>query len=420
MSFSIDFFSTLREQFPTWEEMKAHLVTQGLRIVEQAAGDKYVIVRAVKGASKEPDAGQFRSVVWDTAANRPVCYAPPKAREGSPPLHTPFALVQDFMDGFMVNAFVTAAEPGVLRLATRTALGAENRFYSDKSFAALFDEALAATPVRTREALTMHLREWMADTQAAFVSFVVQHPEHRIVAKHTSPDLHIVHMGSVDTAGVVILDETAATWPASLKRLQISRYPVKQFHSEQEVQDLMRRTAVVNGFRWQGLVFKDDLGARWRLRSPSYQMMRTLRGAEAAPVDRFLRLRREGKVVEYLKHYGEERKPFWAFEQTLRARTADVLAAYEQVHKAHATKFADLPAAYKPAVHLLHVKFLEELRGKGYKVILRNAVDVVNHLKDFEQKRLLAAEAYIAAAAAPAPAAEEAGAPEETASEVEA
>lgn len=428
MSSRNDFFSTLRDQFPTWEEMKAHLVAQGLRIVEQAAGDKYVIVRAVKGASKEPEAGQFRSVVWDTVANRPVCYAPPKAHEGSPPLHTPFALVQDFVDGFMVNAFVTAAEPGVLRLATRTALGAENRFYSDKSFATLFDEALAATPVRTREALTMHLREFMVGAQAAFVSFVVQHPEHRIVAKHTSPDLHIVHMGTVSEAGLLACAGEAGLWPAPLRRLQISRYPVKQFHSEQEIQDLMRRTAVANGFRWQGLVFKDDLGARWRLRSPSYQMMRTLRGAEAAPVDRFLRLRREGKVVEYLKHYGDsqsypettqERKTFWAFEQTLRARTADVLAAYEQVHKAHATKFADLPAAYKPAVHLLHVKFLEELRPKGYKVILRNAVQVVNDLKDFEQKRLLAAAPFVAPAAAPVTAAgaatteaEEAGVPE--------
>jgi hypothetical protein len=259
----------------------------------------------------------------------------------------------------------------------------------------------------------MHLREFMGEASAAFVSFVVQHPEHRIVAKPASPDLHIVHMGTVDTAAVVSVAEAAASWPAPLRRLYPTRYPVKKFHSEQEVADLMRRTAVANGFRWQGLVFKDGSGARWRMRSPSYTMMRTLRGAEAFPVDRFLRLRREGKVLEYLKHYSEERKTFWDYEQTLRARTADVLAAYEQVHKAHALKFADLPAEYKPAVHLLHVKFLEELRQKGYKVILRNAVQVVNDLKDFEQKRLMGAAAFVAPVAEDT---EEACSPEETAS----
>jgi hypothetical protein len=220
-------------------------------------------------------------------------------------------------------------------------------------------------------------------------------------------------MGTVDANGQVTLFEQASAWPSELRRLQVPRYPVKSLRSEQELTDLMRRTAVQNGFRWQGLVFKDGSGARWRLRSPSYTMMRTLRGAEAFPVDRFLRLRREGKVLEYLKHYSEERKTFWDYEQTLRARTADVLAAYEQVHKAHALKFADLPAEYKPAVHLLHVKFLEELRQKGYKVILRNAVQVVNDLKDFEQKRLMGAAAFVAPVAEDT---EEACSPEETAS----
>jgi hypothetical protein len=312
-------------------------------------------------------------------------------------------------------------------------VGAECKFYSEKTFATLFEEALAATPVRTLDALKMHLREGMvaAAATATFASFVVQHPEHRIVAKPVSPDLHIVHLGVVAENGSIKIWEAAADWPAPLRRLQIGRYPVTQFHSEQEIQDLLRRTAVAKGFRWQGLVFKDGAGKRWRMRSPSYTMLRTLRGAEAAPLDRFLRLRREGAVGEYLKHYGSEksfpgktdanpvpphagealggeisfpgtanagteRQTFWGYEQALRAKTAQVLAAYEIVHKAHALKFADLPAAFKPAVHLLHVAYLETLRPKGFKVLLRNAIDVVNHLKDFEQKRLLAAEAFVA------------------------
>ncbi len=426
MSFTVDYFNTLRDQFPSWSELKARLESDGLRIVEPASGESLVVIRATR-PHKASCADAFRSVVWDTVSNRPVCVAPAKAHEGAPPLHTSFAVVQDFVDGYMVNAFVVAEDPGTLRLTTRTSMGAGCTFYSKKPFATLFDEALAATPVRTREALTMHLREYMGEASAAFVSFVVQHPEHRIVAKPVSPDLYIVHMGTADAVGVVKIDEAAAAWPAPLRRLYPTRYPVKQFHSEQEVQDLMRRTAVSNGFRWQGLVFKDGNGARWRLRSPSYSMLRALRGAEAFPIDRFLRLRSEGKVLEYLKHYGgeqsfpgtanadQERKTFWGFEQRLRARTADALSAYEQVHKAHAIKFADLPAAYKPAVHLLHVKFLEELRPKGYKVILQNAVSVVNGLKDFEQKRLMEAEPFVPSAAAPA-ASEEAYAPEETAS----
>lgn len=413
MSYTIDYFQTLRDRFPTWADMRPYFESMeggSLRVIE-TEGAPFAVVRLVKGKSNM-SRGAFRSVVWDTATNRPVSVAPAKSREGPPPMTVPLAAVEDFVDGFMIQAFLTAAEPQTLRLATRTQVGGENKFYSEKTFAALFEEALAATPVRTLDALKMHLREGMvaAGATATFASFVVQHPEHRIVAKPVSPDLHIVHLGVVAESGAVQIWESAAGWPVPLRRLQINRYPVAQFHTEQEVQDLMRRTAVMRGFRWQGLVFKDGAGGRWRLRSPSYQMLRTLRGAEAAPLDRFLRLRAEGKVGEYLKHYGEERQVFWGYEQTLRAKTGQVLAAYEVVHKAHQVKFADLPAALKPAVHLLHKAYLETLRPKGYKVLLRNAIDVVNHLKDFEQKRLMAAEDYVAP---------EAVAPEATAADAE-
>jgi CHASE3 domain sensor protein len=144
-------------------------------------------------------------------------------------------------------------------------------------------------------------------------------------------------------------------------------------------------------------------------------MLRELRGAEATQVDRFLRLRRERKVKEYLTHYGEERKEMWQLEETMRARTADVLAAYADVHKAHAVKFAELPEALKPAVFLLHVKWRDELREKGFKVRLQNAIEVVNKLRAFEQRRLMEAEAYTAIS--PSTRHEEAGEEADTAEE---
>jgi hypothetical protein len=127
-------------------------------------------------------------------------------------------------------------------------------------------------------------------------------------------------------------------------------------------------------------------------------MLRELRGGEAAVEDRFLRLREKKKVVEYLKHYSEERDAFWQLETVLRARTEDVLKAYTDVHKAHLVPFKDLPAAYKPAVFLLHALWRDHLRAKGFVVRNVEAIQVVSGLRDFEQKRLMAAEAYVVAA----------------------
>jgi hypothetical protein len=112
-------------------------------------------------------------------------------------------------------------------------------------------------------------------------------------------------------------------------------------------------------------------------------------------MERFFRLRAERKVVEYLKHYKEESDTFWAYEELLRARTGDVFSAYVDVHKAHAVAFKDLPAAVRPAVFLLHTKWRDELRPKGFSVRLQNVIQVVNSLRPFEKKRLMEMGPYV-------------------------
>jgi hypothetical protein len=57
--------------------------------------------------------------------------------------------------------------------------------------------------------------------------------------------------------------------------------------------------------------------------------------------------------------------------------------------------FKDLPDPLKPAVYMLHMKWRNELREKGFKVRLQNAIDVVNNMRDFEKRRLLDAPAYV-------------------------
>jgi hypothetical protein len=397
----ITHFASLIQRFPTWEELRSHLESPAggsLRVVDPKDG--VAVIRYEKGksdlASPELGVGLFRSVLWNTGTNRPVSFAPAKAREGVPPTGVALASTEDFVDGFMLNVATDSA--GALLVATRTQIGGTNTFYSEKSFGELFNDALQATPLKTREGLAAALGP------NAFASFVVQHPDHRIVAKIVTPGLYCVHIGSVEADGTVTVVERPAGWPAALQRLQIASYPLRFFRSEQEIEDLLRKTAVQRGWRWQGLVFKDGLGGRWRLRTDTYRMLRDLRGSEATAQDRFFRLREARKVVDYLKHYGEERQVFWAFEQALRTRTQSVLDAYNDCHKAHAVAFKDLPEAYRPAVFQLHLLWRDQLREKGFKVRLQNAIAVVNKLRNFEKRRLLDADVYTPVAPSTTPA----------------
>ncbi len=384
-------FETLREKFPTWLELKEYLAGEGgvgLRVTEQ---DNFAVIRYEKSAAVDRI---YRSVVWDISANLPVCVAPFRANEGSPPLNTEF-IVEDFVDGFMINVWVTQ---GILRVATRTRIGGDNKFYSDKCFGQLFHDCLATTPLKNVEALRDCLEGLRTEVKgvSVFASFVLQHPEHRVVAKVMTPGLYLVHTGHVLSSGAVSISERAVHWPEELARLQVPNYAPKTFSDEGEKEEFLLRIAAQRGWRWQGLVFKEG-GSRWRLRTPTYTMLRQLRGAEASTLERFFRLRAERKVVDYLKHYGEDRQIFWELEQRLRAVTAGVLSAYTDVHKAHTVAFKDLPEYVRPAVFLLHVKWRDELRPKGFSVRLQNVIDVVNQLRSFEKKRLMDAAAYVSA-----------------------
>jgi hypothetical protein len=165
------------------------------------------------------------------------------------------------------------------------------------------------------------------------------------------------------------------------------------FKSEANLSTFFSDMCKQQGWFFQGITIKDGKGNRWRMRNPNYLYLRSLRGSESTTVERFLRLRSESKVTEYLKHYSEDRQTFWDLEQRLRQKTNEVFQAYCSVHKSHEKKLEDLEWAVKPCVFKLHSHYLEHLRPNNEKVYMKHAVELVNNLALYEQKRLLTASA---------------------------
>jgi hypothetical protein len=386
MSYQISAFQELKTSYSTWEAFQAYLTSPEGGNIRVVGEGRYRVLRYVKGITdlSIPHVKWFRSVIWDTERHLPVCVAPPKAEKGDVVTgeRVFYPLVQPFLDGTMINVFVTEEEPTKLQVATRTQLGAGGKFYSEKTFEQMFLEALVTMNI-TQEDILCRL------TPNSFASFVLQHPEHRIVSRCRNPRLWLIHTGVVHDIGVVECNESVLNnWPVELliPPFQITK---QDYESEKRLTSFFDTACKTQGWFFQGLVFKDDKGKRWRMRNPNYLYLRSLRGSEATDMKRFLRLRSESKVTEYLKHYGEERQAFWNFEQLLRQKTQDVFTAYCQVHKSHEKKLEDLEWAIKPCVFKLHSHYLEHLRPNNEKVYMKHAVELVNNLQLFEQARLL-------------------------------
>ena len=396
--FTVDFQNTLIAKYPTWTELEAFLSSEAGGHFRIVGSGRYRVIRYEKKSTdmKSPLVNWMRSTIWDTEANLPVCVSPTKAKEDEvPPIGSDLPLIQDFMDGTMINMFLPAFDEatGVQpppTLATRSQIGAGGNFYSQRSFAELFTDALKDTNLVQLGLNVRHSFKDVKNVHAYFASFLLQHPEHRVVSKVDQARIYLVHTGYVTKDGHTAIEDISELHAEpELAALALPQYHMNGFNTVPDYQSFLNTQLNTKGWFWQGLTFKDVNGNRWRTRNPKYLGLRALRGSEALPLDRWLRLRSEGKVLEYLKHYAEERAMFWDFEQRFRALTLAVYAGYVDVHKAHAKKLTDLPKNVSPCVFRLHAHYLEHLKPQTLTVKQKDAIDLVNKMTLLEQKRMM-------------------------------
>jgi len=142
----------------------------------------------------------------------------------------------------------------------------------------------------------------------------------------------------------------------------------------------MAQLAEQRGYTWQGLVLKDGQGGRWRFRSNSYTMVRTLRGDMSRSDVRFLKLRSQQLVDTYLYYYPEDRQALWAMEQTVRSLTGRLYGLYVSCHIRHDISFSDLPTHWKTHVYALHSQYLTVLKPQGFFVRKQEVIRYMNEL----------------------------------------
>jgi hypothetical protein len=388
--------SVLASNYSTWETLRTHLTSPAggsLRVIEPA-NSPLAVIRYTKGVSDfaAEHVPLFRSVVWNKETNLPVSVAPVKAEASMPPAGASVR-VSDFVDGTMLQAWKDAT--GAMGIATRTSLGAKGTFYSKRSFAELLDEALS-TVGGTDAFFGSNLEP------GQFISLVLQHREHKIVAPVPYNRVFVTHFGSIDAAGSVTFLNDLAAWPKAFAGLHPHVYAEQT--TVEDAKALFRKYRQDN-YAWQGLVFQSASSTkRWRMRNFAYLSARALRGMEADPMERFLRLRAASETKKYLALFRDESNAMWALEKLLRERTVGLYEAYCDMNKTKTKGMRDLAYCFRPHVYALHGKYLATLPNP-VPVLKETVIAYVNDLPVDEQLKLLKGPATLvprAPASAPA------------------
>ena len=368
--------------------LEKHLTVKVLNAVENSTSDKLYLLQYIKhelNGDNLTTLGQFRSVITD--GKKILSFAPPKSiafdtfksycEYGN-------ASILEFCEGTMINLFYNSVR-GDWELATRGNIGARCKFYQhvDKTFRTMFLEAMIRVNLKFQE----------LDTAKSY-SFVLQHRDNRIVVPFTTKTLVLTNIYSFD--GFVVHQEEASYVESEAARLKCC-YP-RSFNDISNTTHI-NYDAIVDHFNTMrveyeivGAMFIDPrTGLRTKLRNPTYEYVRRLKGNSPKRQFQYYNLRKLGKVREYLHYYPEDKSIFADFRRNLHAWTNSLLANYNDCYIKKLAPLKDFPYAFRPHMFQLHQMYLNILRPTNSYVSHKVVIDYVNNL---ESPRLMFAINY--------------------------
>jgi hypothetical protein len=275
----------------------------------------------------------------------------------------------------MVNVF-RARGDAETHVTTRSKLDADGTFYSERSFRELFEEAMDAKHTSLNE-IEKLIGAPSDSVAASFITLVLAHPEHRVVRTVEKANFWAIYRGTVANDGTVTFytEDLPVAWRPKTYSLTFKG----------EFADLKAKFDEIKATKpwyWQGLVVHSGL-QRWRFRNSEHdRVRRDLRGTESNSYGRFLRLRSQKRVQEYLRIYQDDSNEFHEFEQQYRGLTKTLYTWYCKVHKEHSVVFKALPKSVQPLVFELHKFYLSSLRPQNKTLRMAEVIDwVLGYLK---------------------------------------
>jgi hypothetical protein len=341
--------------------------------------------------------GPLRSVILNSV-NKVVSFAPPKSISSylfiaQYPEKTEYIVAEEFVEGTMINVFWDESInlSGAWEIATRNTIGGDTSFYNaysnnihninahnannqSKTFRTMFLEAAYANNL-----------DLNGLNKNICYSFVLQHPDNRIVKSFNKPSLYLVEAYEIcntenGIVNVSLIDLSVIKMALYLKHTTI-QYP-EIYTDWSNYIDLKYKYASMNTpYDIQGVVFRNKLTKeRSKMRNPVYEYVRSLRGNQPKLQYQYLCLRQQGSVSNYLTFFPENKKDFAFFRDSLHAFTIALFQNYLACYIYKDMQLKDFPDQYRNHMYNLHQHYMNKLRLEKQWVSKNVVIDYVNKI----------------------------------------
>jgi hypothetical protein len=343
------------------------------------ANEQYTIIRYNKEFLSNDlvsTYGLLRSVI--VSGSKIVSFAPPKSLSGESfmnnyPVNTSKIIAEQFVEGTMINVFYDPSH-NCWQISTRNTVGAEVSFYkfSKKTFNEMFMEACVANNFNIQ---TLN--------PSFCYSFVLQHPENRIVVPFKTPQLYLVSVYEIiqisDT--ITVIQEN---WDDVINggRWDMTTIKFPDRYEFTSYSDLIEKFASPNtSYDILGVVVKNmETGERTKFRNPIYEEVRHLRGNQTKLQYQYLSLRHSGKLSEFLKYYPETKAEMSKFRDQVHMFTNTLHQNYISCYVKKTKPLREYPDQYRTHMFKLHEQYIGDLKSKNSFVTNTVVIQYVNQL----------------------------------------
>jgi hypothetical protein len=328
--------------------------------------------------------GLFRSVILNSD-DEFLSFSPPKSIAYKEfiekhPEKDKNIIVEEFVEGTMINVFwnKNAGINGEWIISTRSSVGAKTSFYkssNSKTFDTMFFEALNEIDFKLEQLNPLYC-----------YSFVLQHPENRIVIKFDKPKLYLVGMYFFDNTKTHDVKLYSINMIDVRKIGLFSKISFPEIYKCNNYSDLKyniddKTFSYEMSYNIVGFVlYNSKTNERTKIRNPSYEYVRKLRGNQPKLQYHYLCLRQQNKVSEFLKYYSEYREEFFEFQKKIHDFTNSLYKKYISCYIKKEKPLIEFEEEYRTNMYNIHQKYVNELKEKKLFVTKQLVIEYVNSL----------------------------------------
>ena len=326
--------------------------------------------------------GLFRSVIVDENANI-LSFSPIKSYNL---LNNDFIKnkkfdqysILEFIEGSMINLFW---HPYLQdwELSTKSNIGAKNSFNNNNTFRYMFLQAC------NKVGLDFDLLN-----KKFSYSFVLQHPDNRIVVPFNEMKLYLINIYSFNNDIINLCNNAFNSVLYDLNNTNIDTPNIfnKKDMDINNFYDLINYVDTKNlNYKTVGYICYDyNTGERIKIRNKNYEIVRRLKGNTPKLQFQYFHLRQLNKVKEFLNYYPEYKTEFSNFRNDLHIWTQKLYNYYIHCFIKKDKPLKEYPYEFKPHLYELHKLYIDTLMPEK-KYVSKSIV--INYINNLPPQRLM-------------------------------